>query len=149
VCSSAKMEAVHALDAHQVIDYTSQDFADGSRSYDVILDVGGNTPVARLRRALTGGGRLVFVGGENGDDFTAGFGRQLGAFALAPFVKQRFFMLMAREHFESLERLSALIAAGKVVPLVDRRCSLSQVHRAIEALEAGKIRGKVVVTVSA
>lgn len=148
VCSTAKVDTVRSLGADHVIDYTQRDFADGATQYDVILDVGGNTPLARLRRALTPTGRLVFVGGENASDWTGGFGRQLLAFMLAPFVRQRFVMLMNHEHFADLERLSALAVEGKLSPVIDRRCPLAGVAEAMRDLVAGKIRGKVVVTVA-
>lgn len=148
VCSTAKVEKVRALGADRVIDYRQQDFADGTIRYDLILDIGGNTPLRRLRRALTQAGRLVFVGGENGGDWTAGFGRQLGAFALAPFVKQRFIMLMNKEHYSGLERLAALVLEGKLRPLIDRRIGLAEVPDALRALEAGEVSGKVAIRVA-
>jgi NADPH:quinone reductase-like Zn-dependent oxidoreductase len=90
----------------------------------------------------------VFVGGENGGDWTAGFGRQLGAFALAPFVKQRFIMLMNKEHYSGLERLAALVLEGKLRPLIDRRIGLAEVPDALRALEAGEVIGKVAIRVA-
>jgi len=53
VCSPAKIDLVRLIGADHVIDYTKDDFADGSRRYDLILDIGGNASVSRLRRALT------------------------------------------------------------------------------------------------
>jgi NADPH:quinone reductase-like Zn-dependent oxidoreductase len=53
VCSTAKVDAVRALGADHVVDYSSDDFADGEHRYDVILDIGGNRRLAHLRRALT------------------------------------------------------------------------------------------------
>lgn len=148
VCSTAKVERVRALGADRVIDYRQQDFADGTVRYDLILDIGGNTPVGRLRRALTPTGRLVFVGGENGGDWTGGFGRQLWALCLAPFVKQRFIMLMNKEHYTGLERLAALALEGKLRPLVDRSIGLAAIPDALRALEAGEVSGKVAIKVS-
>lgn len=148
VCSTAKVEAVRAIGADHVLDYTRSDFADGAKRFDLVLDIGGNTPLPRLRRALTETGRLVFVGGENGGDWTAGFGRQLKALALGPFVRQRFSMLVAREHFSELERLAALVEAGKLAPVVDRHCPLAAVPDALRDLEAGRVCGKVVVSVA-
>jgi 2-desacetyl-2-hydroxyethyl bacteriochlorophyllide A dehydrogenase len=148
VCSTAKVETVRSIGADHVLDYTQSDFADGAKRFDLILDIGGNTPLPRLRRALTETGRLVFVGGENGGDWSAGFGRQLQAFALAPFVRQRFAMLMAREHFSELERLAALVEAGKLSPVIDRRCPLASVPDALRDLEAGRVCGKVVVSIA-
>jgi NADPH:quinone reductase-like Zn-dependent oxidoreductase len=149
VCRSAKVDHVRSLGADQVIDYTQRDFADGSERYDLILDIGGNTPLSHLRRALTPTGRLVFVGGENGGDFTAGFERQLLAFALAPFVRQRFVMLMVREHFSSLDQLAELAQTGQLRPVITRRCPLAQVPEALSDLEAGRVSGKVAVAIVA
>ncbi len=64
VCSTMKVEMVRSLGADHVIDYTRDDFADGKRRYDVILDIGGNATLSRLRRALTLQGTLVIAGGE-------------------------------------------------------------------------------------
>jgi NADPH:quinone reductase-like Zn-dependent oxidoreductase len=115
VCSASKVDLVRALGAMNVIDYTTTDFTQQG-SYDLILDVGGNTPLARLRPLLTPVGRLVFVGGEKGGDWTGGFGRQLTAFLLAPFVKQRFVAFMTKEHCTDLERLARWLEAGAVRP---------------------------------
>ncbi len=145
VCSTAKIDMVRKLGAAHVIDYTRDDFAAGTDRYDVILDIGGNTQLARLRRILADKGRLVFVGGEHGGDYTAGFGRQLHALAMAPFVAQRFVGLMAREHHTELERLAALSAEGKLRPVLDRVCTLSSVVDAMRDLEAGRIAGKVAI----
>ena len=145
VCRGEKAEAVRALGADRVVDYTKEEIGKG---YDFILDVGGNTRLSKLRKAMTATGTLVFVGGENGGDFTAGFERQLLAAFLGMFVKQRFLMLMAVEHFAPLEELGALVDAGKLRPLIDRTWSLAQVPEAMQALVDGKVTGKTVVRVA-
>ncbi|MFF5020177.1 NAD(P)-dependent alcohol dehydrogenase [Streptomyces sp. NPDC001165] len=53
VCSSAQADLVHSLGADKVIDYTRQDPIDGTHRYDLILDIAGNRPLTRLRRALS------------------------------------------------------------------------------------------------
>jgi len=63
--------------------------------YDLILDIGGNSPLPRLRRALTPSGTLVIVGGEDGGKLT-GMGRQVRALALSPFVRQRLTAFISR-----------------------------------------------------
>src|SRR5215213_8520791 len=52
VCSTQKADMVAALGADHVLDYTTEDFADGTRRYDLILDIAGNPSLRRLRRAL-------------------------------------------------------------------------------------------------
>ena len=66
VCSTAKIDLVRSLGADRVIDYTHDDFADGTERYDLILDIGGSSSLSRLRRALSPKGTLVIVGGEGG-----------------------------------------------------------------------------------
>jgi len=147
VASTSKADLVTSLGAESVLDYTKTDFADGVQKYDVVLDIGGVSPVSRLRRALTPKGTLVIVGGEGGTTWSPGMGRQLKAAALSPFVGQRLTMAMNKEHFSGLERLAELATAGKITSAVERSFSLAQVPDAIRHLEAGKARGKVVITV--
>lgn len=145
VCSPAKVDLVRALGADHVIDYNREDFADGRQRYDVILDIAGNPALSRLRRALTPTGTAVLVGGEDGDRLT-GMNRQLLALARAPFVRQRVALLTPEERATHIERLTALIEAGKVTPSVDRTYPLEQAPEAMRHLEAGQARGKVAIT---
>jgi len=147
VCSTAKLELVRSLGADHVLDYTQDDFADGVHHYDLILDIGGNPPLSRLRRALTPTGTVVIVGGEEGGRWTGGFGRSLRAPLLSPFVRQRLAMLASKERASDLERLAPLIEAGKVTPSVDRTYPLAGMPDAMRHLEDGKVRGKVVIRV--
>ena len=146
VSSTAKVDLVKSLGADHVIDYTREDFADGTRRYDLILDIGGSTPVRRLRRALRPRGTLVFVGGENSGNLT-GLGRQLRGALLSPFLRQRLVLLVAKERAADLERLTGLIEDGKLVPSVDRSYPLDEAPDAMRLLEKGRVRGKVVITV--
>ena len=146
VSSTAKVDLVKSLGADHVIDYTREDFADGARRYDLVLDIGGSTPVRRLRRALRPRGTLVFVGGENSGNLT-GLGRQLRGALVSPFLRQRLVLLMAKERAADLERLSGLIEDGKLVPSVDRSYPLEEAPDAMRLLEEGRVRGKVVITV--
>lgn len=148
VCSTAKIDLVRSIGADHVIDYTQDDFANGPRRYDLILDIGGNSPLSRLRRALTPSGTLVIVGGEDGGRWTGGFGRQLRAVALSPFVRQRLTMKTPNEHYADLERLAQLIEAGEVAPIIDKPYPLHQAPDAMRYLEAGRARGKLVITVT-
>ena len=147
VCSTAKLDHVTSLGAHHVLDYTRDDWADGTRRYDLVLDIAGNPPLRRLRRALAPRGTAVFVGGEQGGAVT-GMGRQLrGALLVSPVVTQRFALLLARERAEDYERLTRLIESGELTPRVDRSYPLEQAAEAVRLLESGQIRGKVAITV--
>src|SRR4051794_11103308 len=97
VASTAKLDAVRALGADSVLDYTREDVVDGRRRYDVVLDIAGNRPLRQLRRALTPDGRLVIVGGETGGRWLDGLGRQLRAGLLSPFVGPRLRVFLEKE----------------------------------------------------
>jgi NADPH:quinone reductase-like Zn-dependent oxidoreductase len=147
VCSTSKVDLVRSLGADEIVDYTSEDFAEGTHRYDLILDIGGNPPITRLRRALKPTGTAVIVGGEQGGSWTGGIHRQLGALAMSPFVRQRLTNFIAKQRASDLETLTDLIEAGKVTPSIDRTYTFQQVPEAMRYLEGGKARGKVAITI--
>jgi NADPH:quinone reductase-like Zn-dependent oxidoreductase len=53
VCSTSKEDLVRSIGTDDVIDYTREDFADGSRRRDLIVDTADRRPLSQLRRALT------------------------------------------------------------------------------------------------
>jgi NADPH:quinone reductase-like Zn-dependent oxidoreductase len=147
VCSAAKMDLVRSLGADHVIDYAREDATDGARRYDLILDIGGNTSLKRLRRALEPHGCLVIVGGESKGGVTGGFGRSLRAPLVSLFVRPRLTMLVSKEHYADLEPLTELIEAGDVTPSIERTYPLDQAREAMAHLEAGSVRGKIAIAV--
>ncbi len=129
VCSTSKLDLVRSIGADHVIDYSQEDFANGEKRYDLILDIGGNSTLSRLRRALTPRGTLVIVGGE-GRGRWIGMDRQLRALALSPLVGQRLTMLGPKEHYTVLERLTELIENGQLVPAIEQTHPLSEMPNA-------------------
>lgn len=147
VCSTAKVDLVRSLGADHVIDYTRDEVGADGRRYDLILDMAGNAPLSRLRRALAPRGTLVIGGGEGGGRLIGGLDRQFRAILLSPFVPQRLTMLVAKEHHTGLDRLAALVDDGRLVPVVERAYPLRDAPEAMRHLEEGRVRGKVVLTV--
>jgi NADPH:quinone reductase-like Zn-dependent oxidoreductase len=147
VCSTTKVEMVRSIGADHVIDYTREDFTEGDQRYDLILDIGGNSSLARLRRALVPRGTLVITGGEGGGRWLGGTDRQIRALMLSPFVGQKLGTFISKENHEDMIVLKELIESGKVAPVIDRTYPLSQVPEAIRYLQEGHAQGKVVITV--
>jgi NADPH:quinone reductase-like Zn-dependent oxidoreductase len=146
VCSTSKTDLVRSIGADYVIDYTRADFAGGTQHYDVILDIGGNASLSRLRRALTPRGTLVIAGGEKDGRWLGGSDRQLRALLLSPFVSQRLTTFVCSENGKDLVVLADLIEAGKITPVIDRTYPLTEVPQAIRYLKQGRARGKVAIT---
>jgi len=146
VASGPKLDAVRALGADHVIDYSSEHVDDGGRRFDLIVDTGGRNKLSRLRRALSPTGTLVIVGGEDGNRFTGGIGRQLRAVLISPFSRQRLTMFLSKESLEFIEPLAEHLATGAVTPAIGQQFDLGGVSAAIEAMEAGSLIGKTVIT---
>jgi NADPH:quinone reductase-like Zn-dependent oxidoreductase len=147
VCSTTKLDLVRSLGADHVIDYTREDFSAGEQRYDVVLDIGGNASLSRLRRALAPKGTVVIAGGETSGRWLGGSDRQLRALLLSRFVDQTLTTFIAKENHEDLLVLTELIASGKITPVIDRSYPLTDAPEAIRYLEQGHARGKVAITV--
>jgi NADPH:quinone reductase-like Zn-dependent oxidoreductase len=138
VTSTRNLDLVRSLGADQVIDYAKEDFTRTGRRYDRILDTVGNRSVPDLRRALAEGGKAAVTG------FTS------VAKLLAVSLRGGKDIAQVQAHVtaKDLELLSALIAAGKVRPQIDRRYRFAEIPAAIAYLEQGRARAKVVVGVA-
>ncbi len=148
VVSTGKLDQVRSIGADEVIDYTREDFTDGSRRWDVIIDTAGRRPLRKLRRALTPKGSLVIVGGDGGGRWTGGFFRgMLRGPLLSLFVGQKLGGLTSKLNQADLQAVADLVEAGEVTPIVDRTFDLVEAADALRYLEQGHPGGKVVVTV--
>ena len=123
-----------------------EDFADAG-PYDLILDIAGNPPIWRLRRALTRTGTAVVTGGEGGEKLTGGLHRQLGALALSPFIGQRLTTFLGLVRAVELQDLAPLLEAGTLAPSLHRTFKLAELQDAIRFLENGHVSDKIALTI--
>jgi NADPH:quinone reductase-like Zn-dependent oxidoreductase len=148
VSSTSKTDLVRSIGADHVIDYTREDFTDGSKHWDLIVDTAGRRPLRQLRRALTPTGTLVVVGGDGGGRWTGGFFRGILRGPLVSlFVGQRLRGLATKIQKEDLVTLGEMIEAGTITPVIDRTYPLIEAADAIRHLEQGHAAGKIIVTV--
>jgi NADPH:quinone reductase-like Zn-dependent oxidoreductase len=141
VCSARNVDLVRSIGADHVIDYTTESIAG---KYDLIFQLAGTASPGRLRRHLTRRGTLVL---SSGMGRFSGVDRIARALATSPFVSQRLVTWVTKSSGSDLEVLAGHLAAGTVVPVIDRTYPLSEVADAIRYVEEGHARGKVVVTV--
>lgn len=137
-----KLDFLRELGADSVVDYTREDFTRGGRRFDVVLDIADTRSLAALRRSLAPGGRYVLIARRIGSFAEKALfgplvgrvtGTRMGAFAWRP------------NRRADLDELAALVAAGAVVPRIDRRYGLDDVVAAFHCLESGAARGKILV----
>ena len=148
VCSTQNIELVRSIGAAHVVDYTTEDFADGRTKYDVILDNVSNLPLTRLRGALTPKGTLVRNGGGSPGHVFGPVAGILRAVVANAFVSQRLRPLPSRQNREELLAVTEFIETGKLTPVVDRTYPLADTAEGLRHVEQGHARGKVVITVA-
>ena len=143
VCSAKNLDMVRSIGADQVIDYTQEDFTQSGQRYDLILDIAAKRPVSDYKRALSPKGIYVLCGSS--------MAAMLQVLFLGPLISmtgsKKFVYYGAKPNNKDLVFMKELLETGKVVPVIDRRYTLSEVPEAIRYYEKGHARGKVVITV--
>ena len=147
VSSGRNSDLVRSIGAAHAIDYTTTDYTAGAARYDLIVDMVGNHSLLENRQVLTANGTYVMVGGPEGR-WVAPMDRAVRMMLLSPFVRQRMGMFIAALNRADLETLRDMMAAGTVTPVIDRHFPLADVPAALQYLETGRARGKVVITVA-
>jgi NADPH:quinone reductase-like Zn-dependent oxidoreductase len=143
VCSTRNVDTARSMGADHVIDYTREDFTKSGQRYDLILGANAHHSIFDYRRALSQDGIIVMVGG--------GWSQILQAMLLGPLLSRigskKALFFIAKISTKDLVFLKDLLEAGKVVPVIDRRYSLSDTAEAVRYREQGHAQGKVVITV--
>ena len=146
VTSTANVELVRSLGADDVIDYTREDFTRRAGSWDLIFDQIENRSLGELRHALTPTGRLVLNSGTG----SSGVGmlvRLARPIVLSPFGSQKMVRFVSNPNRSDLERLAGLVDARQLCPFVGRTFPLHDTVAALQHVQGGHARGKVVLAV--
>jgi NADPH:quinone reductase-like Zn-dependent oxidoreductase len=149
VCSTRNVELVRSLGADHVVDYTKEDFTQVTERYDVVMDNVVNHDLLDVRRVLKPGGKYLIIGG-GGPDANPWFGAlwaPVKAFVISWFVDEDIAFFISHASAEDLATLAGLMEQGKVRTVIDRVYPLEATAEAMAYLEAGRARGKVIVTV--
>ena len=155
--SKANFDFVKRLGADIVIDYKTEDFETILKDYDVVLHSQEAAIVEKSLRVLKPGGTLISISGPP----DPAFGQEIGAkwpirillrflsYRIRKKAKQqqvRYSFLFMRAHGEQLSELSSLIDAGIIHPIVDRSFAFEATKEALDYVETGRVKGKVVIT---
>jgi NADPH:quinone reductase-like Zn-dependent oxidoreductase len=150
VCSTRNVDLVRSIGADHVIDYTKEDFTNGAQRYDLIFDLIGNHSFSERRHVLNPNGICVMAG-VGGAGWHDGMGMrlagELNAYVRSRFVREKFVAYIAAFNKADMTILADLMQSGKMTPVIDRTYKLSDVPAALQYLEQGHARGKVVITV--
>ena len=157
--STANVDLVRSLSADIVIDYKKEDFADVLRDYDVVLNSLDKVTLEKSLRVLKPGGQLISISGPP----DAAFARSIGAswifrtimgvlsYSIRARAQRRqttYSFLFMRASGRQLSEIASLIDQGIIRPVVDRVFPFASTKEAMAYLEAGRAKGKVVVSLS-
>jgi len=138
-----KLDMLLSIGADQVIDYTQEDFTQNGQHYDLILDVQAHHAIFDYKRALSPKGIYVMLGGSSALVF------QL--MLLGPWISmtssKKMGILLYKPN-KGLDFITELIESRKVVPVIDKRYSLSEVPEALRYFGGGDHKGKLVITLA-
>jgi NADPH:quinone reductase-like Zn-dependent oxidoreductase len=149
-------EKLRDLGANEVIDYTKADFAALLSGYDLVLDSLGGDNLAKSLTVLRPGGLAISVVGPPDGAFAGHIGRPLlkplmslmsrKVRARATKLGVRYSFFFMRPSGAQLKTLAALYDAGKLRPVLDRTFPFDDTLDAMEYLEQGRAKGKIVIT---
>jgi NADPH:quinone reductase-like Zn-dependent oxidoreductase len=143
VDSTSKLGLLRSIGADQVMDYTHEDYTRSGQHYDLILDVAAYRSVFDYYRALSPEGIFMMVGGSLSTLLQVVF---LGALISRIGSKKIGLNTWKPNKREDLALLGELFETGEVVPVIDKCYPLSEATEAFRQLEAGHVKGKVVIT---
>ena len=143
VDSTSKLGLLRSIGADQVMDYTHEDYTRSGQHYDLILDVAAHRSVFDYYRALSPEGIFMMVGGSLSTLLQVVF---LGALISRIGSKKIGLNTWKPNKREDLALLGELFETGEVVPVIDKCYPLSEAAEAFRQLEAGHVKGKVVIT---
>lgn len=139
VCSARNAELAQRLGADEVLDYSKVDVTASGRKWDVFFDAFGLVRFGKASRALSSKG--VYASTLPGPDlFLQVAWRKLAG-------GQRVVLANLRDKPEDYAELERLVQSGAVKPIIEHTFPLPRAAEAFAISEAGKVRGKVVITV--
>jgi NADPH:quinone reductase-like Zn-dependent oxidoreductase len=142
VCSTRNVEIARSIGADHVIDYSREDFTRSDRRYDLIIGANAYRPLSDYARALESNGTYIMSGGGGTQILQAMF----QGLWLSKTGNKTLGNFMATAKKVDLLVVKELLETGKIAPVIERTCALSEVPDAIRRIEKDHARGKTVIT---
>ncbi|HEY5030268.1 MAG TPA: NADP-dependent oxidoreductase [Candidatus Angelobacter sp.] len=152
--STRNQDLLRDLGADLAIDYTREKIGDIRSKFDLVLDGVGKHVWADSFRVLKVGGRLVTLTTPIPEEatgklkfFATAISGLVGGVARGLLGGKRFLVTRVKPRGGELEKISALIEAGKIRPVIEKVFALEQIAEAHQLSERGHVRGKLVMRI--
>lgn len=144
------------LGADVLIDYKKEDFETILKDYDVVLNSQDTKTLEKSLRILKPGGKAISISGPPTPDFAKAIGAPWFVTIILSLISSgirrkarklglEYSFLFMRADGKQLEEISKLIEKGQIKPVVDKAFPFEQTNEALEYVESGRAKGKVVI----
>ena len=147
VDSTGKLDMLRSIGADQVIDYTQEDFTKSGETYDFILDVVSKSSFSGCIRSQKQNGRYL-IANPGPSQLVRGRWTSMTSSLPGRQTGKKVIFGAAYPKTEDSVFLKALVEAGKITAVIDRRYPLEQTAEAHRYVETGHKKGNVVITVA-
>ncbi|MGJ4854947.1 NADP-dependent oxidoreductase [Labrys sp. La1] len=156
--STANIALVKSLGADVVVDYKKDDFEKVLQGYDVVLNSLGKDTLEKSLAVLKPGGKLISISGPPDPDFArqngSGWLLQQVIRLLSSGIRRKsrrqkisYSFLFMTANGGQLGKITSLIEAGGIRPVIDSVFPFERTNEALDYVETGRAKGKVVVAV--
>lgn len=152
--STRNQDLLRELGADQPIDYTKEQINHIRPKFDLVLDGVGQRVWGASFSVLKFGGRLVTLAipiPEKPAGKAKFFGTALagvgGGFTQGLMTGKRLLLTQVKPRGGDLEKITVLIEAGKIKPVIEKILPLEQIAEAHRLSEQGHVRGKLVLKI--
>jgi NADPH:quinone reductase-like Zn-dependent oxidoreductase len=155
--SASNVELVKGLGADVVIDYKTQDFEQVLSGYDLVLNSQDSKTLEKSLRVLKPGGAVISISGPPDPAFAKELGLNPFLTLVMRFLSRgvrkkakalgvRFSFLFMRAEGRQLSEITSLIESGVIRPIIDKVFPFEKTGDALAYVEAGRAKGKVVIS---
>ncbi|NUF85021.1 NADP-dependent oxidoreductase [Acinetobacter seifertii] len=150
---------VRELGADIVIDYKKTDFENEIKDFDLVLDTQGGKILEKSLNVLKPGGRVISISGPPDKAFAEAINANWFLKFIVPLLswsirnkaKKRgitYSFLFMKPNGHQLSQITELVETLKIKPVVDTEYAFSQIKEALQYVNTGRTKGKVVVNIT-
>jgi NADPH:quinone reductase-like Zn-dependent oxidoreductase len=150
---------VRELGADIIIDYKTADFEQELKDYDVVLDTQGGKTLEKSLNVVKRGGRIISISGPPDQAFAEAVNPNRFLKCVIPLLswsirhkaKKRgitYSFLFMQPNGQQLSKITELVEAGKIKPIVDQIYDFAQIKEAFQYVNTGRSKGKVVLKIT-
>lgn len=138
VCGKERIEYVNSIGAEKAIDYSKEDFTKSNDKFDLIIDILGKYPYARLKNLLTVNGRILYISFKSKKLLQMILTRLTGS--------KKVICGIAPVLIEDLLEVKRLAESGIIKTIIDKKFPFENAAEAHRYIESGNRKANVVLT---